>query len=452
MTTLADAVDAVIRELFGQTLELAPFEPDERVIWAVRSGLKVALGDDAWKTIDSAMPRVSDLDDRLKFQAGTVLGVGDAVVGFLNDQVSMMAGAIRGMLAYYSLVYDINVWKEMLAVWTAPPGTSVQPFAQFLKTDYPALYAAVIEYRPTVKKLDDMVKPLLDGTKPAASPWSVRETRTGEWMVSAALWLGGALKPVVDELVAAKGDPFGQGRIAGRVTARVIIEAALLALGLYDLVAAGLRAAGTVVSDTRAILSLAEQTRTLVVAEKSAAGVTAGAKAVAQTKNAAVVLYEELATDIQAYSKLRVKTGAFNSEVRELVGCSLTDVEYVKVRLDANHIVKGEMYDAHAADFERFFGWTKADDMDAMAMHTEWHIRSGEKLKTKLNLLGAENEKSFSHALDTHIDTWQKTHGPFQSLEQVFVAHEEFYKAYSPRLYEKLKPWFAQKLAVIRAG
>jgi hypothetical protein len=221
-----------------------------------------------------------------------------------------------------------------------------------------------------------------------------------------------------------------------------------------DLYALAQNAAGLakdVFVSLRQILKSPEMGKAAARAEQAAAGVIAAGQDVARASRAAQQIYEELATQIKAYKVLNRKTQAFNRKVREIVGLKLSDREYVGIRLDAQHIVEARWYAKFPKDFEKAFGWKSAEEMEAIALHTEWHIRSGEKLSTNLNLRGAEREPSLTKALQDYLQNAQTAPDgalkPFTNLKEVFKAHEAFYKSYSPRLWPRLEPWFNDSMA-----
>lgn len=451
MNALASFVDRIIVALFGEggtdqggPEDIPPFEKEKLLPWTVRKAARTALGPEDAARLIGALPNPANASDCVDFLAGAAVGAGEALVEEVRSQVEAIATAIKGLIAYYGLVYDADMWRQLLAVWLTPPGTSVEPFARFLQDQHKELYQAIVSYAGMCAQLDSIVQELRNE--------STRKQALAEWLSKIPLWLGRQVRTVVDQIVEEEGDPGDQGEIVGKVGTHALVQAVMIALAVYDLAAIASRGAGALVSEARLVLSDAERSSVLAKVATKAPKLEEAAAGVSKAKSAAVKLYEDLATEIAPYSRLRLKTGAFNSEVRETLGLSLSDVEYVELRLDANHIVKGEMYKQFGPEFRKVFGWERAEDMDAMALHTEWHIRSGERLNTRLNLKGAENERSLSYAMDTYIDNWQQAHGPFKNLEEVFVAHREFYKGYSPRLFERLDGWFTQKLAMIKGG
>jgi hypothetical protein len=132
-------------------------------------------------------------------------------------------------------------------------------------------------------------------------------------------------------------------------------------------------------------------------------------------------------------------------------------MQYVSMRLDAHHIVEDVWYQnkKFASDFDKVFGWKSANDMDCIALHYEWHIRSGEELGN-LGYLGAENQTSLTKALQDFLANAQLGPNgeakPFTKLSELFQAHANFYQQYSKPLWQKLQPWFNQALAKIAAA
>lgn len=451
MAALTGVIDQLIRELLGSTQELVPYEADQRALWALKRAWVAAFGPGGATEALAAMPDMTDADERVEFLDGLVDGVGESVATFVKEQVDGVVAAVRGLLAFYGVVYDAQMWVQMLAVWVDKPGTSVETFERFLKTDYPEMYAAVTGFAPFVAELNAFAGRLRDRKTPAGERWRVCEQLVAEWLIAAPQWLGRQLRPHVGAFVAAKGDAHDQGVVVGRVGGRVIIEVVLMAVAVDDL-ARTARGVQGLAGQARMSLTSAERASAVANVQRSAPALATAASGVSQAERAAMRIYEELATEIASHTKLKKKTGAFNREVRDIYGLTASSVEYVSLRLDAHHIVKGSMFKDFPAEFTRAFGWKKAGDMDCVALHTEWHIRSGEKLRTNLKLHGAEREKSLSYALDTYIAKWQRDNGKFSKLEDVFVAHEEFYRGYSSRLHQQLEPWFTAALAKIRNG
>lgn len=238
--------------------------------------------------------------------------------------------------------------------------------------------------------------------------------------------------------------------------ARVIIEVVLLAGDLSALIRGASRMVGDAMVAIRDSVSSVMMVRAIAQAEKVAPGIVAAGKGVAGAAKEAMNIYEELAVEINAYKRLRRKTGAFNNRVRDITGLKLTDTEYIKIRLDAQHIVEDTWHEKFAPELKRIFGWETSKDMDAIALHTSWHIRSGQGLATKLDLVGAGKEVSLTKALQDFLKNAQKapdgTTMPFANIQQLFQAHEDFYKSYSPRLWPRLQGWFNDALQRIAAA
>ena len=159
-------------------------------------------------------------------------------------------------------------------------------------------------------------------------------------------------------------------------------------------------------------------------------------------------LYKELAESIQPYRALKEKTGEFNRLVRELHDLGLRDAEYVGLRLDAHHIIENTWYKAFAKDFQAVFQWHSGADMDAVALHTELHIRSGDKMAQNLQLLGAEGYSSLTKALQDFLEQERaRAGGRFRSLADLIEAHERFYPQRQQKYWPRLQAWFARRKA-----
>jgi hypothetical protein len=204
--------------------------------------------------------------------------------------------------------------------------------------------------------------------------------------------------------------------------------------------------------DSRAILSAAQ------LASRMVPGAIEAGNEAAQGVKAAVRIYENVSYKIAAYKDLLKDTGAFNKTVRDVAGYAVYDLQYQFMRLDAHHLVESNWYNYRnfGAELKDVFGWKSADEMDAIALHAEWHGRSGEKLG-KLGYLGAENETSLTEALRKYLREAQVGPDgkpkPFTKLSELFQAHANFYKTYSPQLWQKVEAWFNQKIQeLIAAG
>ncbi|SDC05033.1 hypothetical protein GA0111570_11611 [Raineyella antarctica] len=432
--------------------DIRPFDASERALWAVQRGVVAALGDDG-RRLQEALPGAEEAG---AFSLGVVEGVGDAVQDIVRDRVRLILSGITSVVDFYAFVYDISLWVELISAWTAPQGTGIEGVVDRIKQDHPALYEAMRNFRTLVRKFDELTASLTDTSQPGNFNWTRAQAYVADWLVDLPGVLGQLLRPSVDQLVADRGDPQAQGRTIGRVLARVIIEAVLLAMDLYALVRGAAHLASDVLRAVRESLSATELATAAARAEKAAPGIIATGKGTSGAAREAQQIYEELATEIRAYDRLKRKTGAFNSAVRDIAGLKVSDTGYIAMRLDAQHIVEATWFEKHAAEFKRVFGWEASGDMDAIALHTEWHIRSGEKLATNLNLLGAEKEVSLTKKLQDFLKARQTAPDgsvkPFANLTELFQAHADFYRDYSPRLSQRLDGWFAQRLAQIAAA
>lgn len=451
MVALTGVIDQLIRELLGSTRELAPYESDKRALWAVERAWVAALGPGGTTEVLAAMPDVSDEDARVDFLRGLVAGAGSSVSAFVKEQVEGVAAAVKGLLAYYGLVYDADMWVQMLKVWTSEPGTSVEVFERYLATRYPDLYTTVRAFQPFVAELNAFAARLRDTTTPPGEEWRVCERLVAEWLGTVPVWLGGQLRPHVDAFVAATGDAREQGVVVGRVGGRVIIEVVLMAVSIDD-IARTARGVDKLDGHVRKSLNAQERKSVGDKVAASSPGLPSAAADAAQAQRVAQRLNEEAVGKIEAYTTLSRKTRAFNKHVKDLYGLTASSAEYVSIRLDAHHIVKASLYKEFAGEFRRVFGWKSSGDMDCIGLPHMYHSRDGSKLATELGLLGAEEVKSLTQEMERFMARWQREKGKFRDLEDVFVAHEAFYKTEAPLLYVDLEKWFTKSLATIRNG
>jgi hypothetical protein len=247
----------------------------------------------------------------------------------------------------------------------------------------------------------------------------------------------------IGAFVAAK--PFQRGEMVGRVMTGVVLAAVALVSGLKAFLQSAGGSLAAFADEVARILKAAQLKSAVRLAERAAPTIVpAGTAASAAFKEAAGI-YQELRGVILPYRRLRSRTLGFNERVRTLYGYSKYDIDYVKLRLDAHHIVEDEWFAPFASEFRAKLGWQTAEDMDAIALHTEWHIRSGKGLAGK-GLQGAEKEPSLSAALRQHLADQQRrpdgTTVPFKSAKEVVEAHRSFYQNYSRLLWERLSPWF----------
>ena len=160
----------------------------------------------------------------------------------------------------------------------------------------------------------------------------------------------------------------------------------------------------------------------------------------------AMRLFAELAVKIAPYRDLKRKTRRFNELIRIVYGLAVSDPKYVANRLDAHHIIEDTWHKYFKSEMARVFGWQTSDDMAAIALSTEWHIRSGDNLSSKLGLRGAEGHVSLSKMLQDHLFLWQPVlprGRSFKSLANLVNAYEEFYRSKcSPSVWGKLQSWF----------
>jgi hypothetical protein len=425
---------------------LQPFEPDQRIFWAIRRGVRAALGDSTWSDLQAALPDPASFTAMEPFIEGVAAGVRDTIADVILQFEKLLVQGGGLTIAFYKLVFNTDFWVELAEVYSG--NTDISEFGQYLQTNYPMLYKAIMSLPKLQASFSRLVESLT--TKDARPPWPAAAWAIAEWAVAVAPAIGGQLQPEIANLVAAKGNPADQGQIIGKVVSNVVIQVVFIVSGLFGILQGVLGVARPILIGIR--LALAETRGILIAAQltaKVAPEILKAGEEAAQGVKQAVKIYGDLAYKISPYKNLRLETAAFNQTVRDVAGYGKYDMQYGMMRLDAHHFVENTWYDDFAADFKKVFGWQSADDMDTIAVHTEWHIRSGEKLGD-LGYLGAENEKSLTKALQDYLEHVQigpdGKPKPFQSLRQLIEANRDFYKNYSSPLWKKVEPWFTQAL------
>ncbi len=435
------------------------FDPPERIFWAIRHGVQVGLGQDAWSSLQPALPNPKSADQMFEFVTGIAAGVRDSITDFVNQNLSFLAEGGGLLIGFYQLIFDVDVWVELAQAYADQKG--IDEFRQFLQTNYSNLYTAIV----AIPKLQQSFSVLVDSltTKEVALPWGPAVWAIARWAVALSLAIGNQLRLLISDLVAAAGKVVEQGQIIGKVISNVIIQVVSIATGLFASLRGVAAAATSVLLDLRNALA---GTSAIAMAVKIVADVSPGiseaGNEAAQGVKEAIRIYNDVAYRIAPYKVLTRQTRAFNSTVRNVAGYGLWDEQYLSMQLNAHHLVKDEFFKTFAADFKKVFGWQSANDMDTIALHYEWHISSPEALsqsKSKyrgFQYIAKEDRLSLSKALDKYLESAQQgpdgTAKPFAKLSELVQAHADFYKNYSSPLWQKVQPWFSQALAQIAAA
>lgn len=136
------------------------------------------------------------------------------------------------------------------------------------------------------------------------------------------------------------------------------------------------------------------------------------------------VLYSELSGKIERYSDLRKETGAFNTIMKYLYPSSPIPDR----RMDAHHIIEERLFEKFKSDWA-LLGWESPNDMPAISLLTEYHIRSlqpGRSLSKESEYLAdlaeAKSIYSLSKELEREIDI-----KAFKTVEEVLKAYKNYY-------------------------
>ena len=419
------------------------WEPERNILLGLEKGISVAIGTQGWNGVKNALPDYNSKDIS-EFSIGLINGVRIAIDDFITDHVNIIRNSLYAIIKFYSFIGDIDIWIEISKIWIA--NGDIRNLIVYIKDAYPDLYLALLTFPKLLNKLETFIKYLLDITQKKRTIWSIALDQISEWVFDLFITIGHMLKPSIDDIITNRGNPKIQGEIIGKKVGRAIIEAIFIVLDLYAFFKGAIAFSKGIVFEAKSIITNTELSKASYKIEKISTGITTMGKEVAGATKETIKIYEDLATDIRSYKKLKRKTGSFNQNIREIFSIKETNTEFVEIQLDAHHIVENTWYSKFSKDFEKIFNWKSADEMDAISIHSSWHRRSGDGLATNLKLLGAEKEPSLSVKLQKFLAEKQigpnKESIPFKDLNELFQAHELFYKEYCPRYSNRLDDWF----------
>jgi hypothetical protein len=191
-------------------IEPRPWNRDERILWAFRRGVERASGrhitaDQAWRLLVS----ISAPDAAFGFAAGIPGGAIDAA----RDYTVSLLDLLRGVMRFYSVVYDPAILLPTFKVWTTLPGSPersqlLEEIAERLLTDHPEV-AEAIRWIPV---LELAMREFLD--------W----LRTNEALLELSSDLGEGIAELIGKeigVLLAMNTPFEQGEHIGRATGYV---------------------------------------------------------------------------------------------------------------------------------------------------------------------------------------------------------------------------------------
>lgn len=436
---------------------------------------------------------------RVEFCQGLVDGVNDALLKEVADQVTMLTSLIETLVDYYEFVYDWNLYGTILNYWLSPAdqrGDILSQIAREIQQAHPQVWT-MLTYGVKVA----------DALRALAQPGGTGDTfdpvikALSDWLTFLPQTMARALRPTIERLVAAKGNAHEQGRIIGQTVTPVIIQVAMAALGVADLVALTAEFMAVRLAEGAAItLEVADQVTADAVAyvrdaesavapreelaaaatlvEKQAPGITASAAATStSTIGQLVHEYGEFDIRISPYNSMNKQTGAWHKAVQAYTGLTTKDVEYaVSLRLDAQHIIGAKYFRQFLDQFKKVFtdwkvcdslgnpvldraanpltvSWQSEVDMDALALHSEEHIRSGDRMSENLKLFGFEGIEPLDPRMDKFFEKLQQGK-PFQNVREVIEAHKRFYQEeHTSGIWPRVSKWFERaEQALEKAG
>jgi hypothetical protein len=134
-------------------------------------------------------------------------------------------------------------------------------------------------------------------------------------------------------------------------------------------------------------------------------------------RNVLSTLLDQTAGTVDSYDKLNLETGTFNALVKQLY-----PKDFPSLRVDAHHIIEDRTYERFR-DTWKLLGWESAEDMPAIPLMYEYHIRSPKRLP-RIEELGKKKDiKSLSKELESAIKL-----DKFTSPEELIDAYMRFYQ------------------------
>jgi hypothetical protein len=451
-------------------------------------------------------------EPRAEFSAGVIEGAGDGLWEWVEDQIAIVGVLLKVAVDYLVFVQELEVTAMSLYYAWVDREEPTEVLEAIFKTRHPQLWSAIQASRPFMTSFTAFAATLQPWTAQAlGAAFAVRAI--ARWIERLPETVGQKLRPHLESIVAAKGDPEEQGRIIGRVAAPVILEIVLTVIDVAQLSkyligfmvrkakdGLPLLAHGTELADDALKFAQDAAKQAHVADELAAAATHVDEVAPALTKPAqqlggglrahVVAAYGEFSYWIGPHRITRVKTGGFNARVRELEKLAKTDPEFaISLRFDSSHIVGGKWFDAFPDDFKRAFkdwevldahgnpvihngkplrlSWESADDMDTMGWHTEAHIRSPERLAEALDIDEGKEALQRLKPLENEMNAFfqekltLEQHGvkwPFQNAGDVIRAHKHFYRekwghpGSSRNQWLRLERWFERAEAAWEAS
>jgi len=499
-TRLQVSLSSIFREAPPTSSDVAMNRVDQVLSRALDPNVPLRLPEWAMTgqmVMDLAAALIPWRDKRLAFIGGLLEGLTTGVVDDVAEQIRVLRGALEAIVDFYSLSYDYSVLKQLFLIYLDEPGgDALRQLGIELEREHPEVMQALRALEPLAQLLDHLTRLLQQG----ATPTDVVLQALSDWMEKLPETVGTAMRGHIEELLRLDGDASAQGEVIGRVVGPVLVQVVLAAVDLAhlarstveflvlkgptvgrDVLLATRNAVEYVQSVSRRAFPAQELVAAAAHAEKVAPGIVGlGAKVAEGSIRDVVQRYGEFSVAILPNRVQSRRTIAWNAEVRRLTGLEVNDLEYaVSLRLDSGHIVGGKYFDEFPEDFRAVFkdwrvmdadgkivlhkgkplvvSWESADDMDAMGIHTERHIRSPDKFAAKHGWFGGEGLKAMEKEMEDFFDTLRLgpdgVSKPFASLRELLVAHREYYQTLDPLRWVLLEDWFERAMAALaKAG
>jgi hypothetical protein len=145
----------------------------------------------------------------------------------------------------------------------------------------------------------------------------------------------------------------------------------------------------------------------------------------------AAVLFERQAQHIDRYAALRIEIDAYNQLVQRLYPHDYP----TGLRVDAHHIIEERTYTKFARIWQSI-GWRTSDDMAAIGLMYEFHIRSPKTLPGLRRWAVKEDVKSLTNELKAAIP--ESRINKLNTVYELLNEYEEFYRG-TP-IWKDVKP------------
>ncbi|MBV9772334.1 MAG: hypothetical protein JO040_00190, partial [Gemmatimonadetes bacterium] len=106
----------------GQYYPIPPWEPELAALWAVKASFSLGLTPDEEKTLQAALDELDS--EKADFLEGVAIGAVQGAKAVVDGYVHGLVEAVEGMMTFYNLAADPEIWVRVWAVWSAPQGST----------------------------------------------------------------------------------------------------------------------------------------------------------------------------------------------------------------------------------------------------------------------------------------------------------------------------------------